>query len=954
MAIESRLQPRGLGLAALATLLLASPRVGAGGSFLWIGGTNLNWGTAGNWQPRQVPGVDVPGADAVLLSSSGTVTNNGAGIITLNSLQASVPLSFINGVVSLQSGQATDLLLSSDVHVSVAGDLLLTGSSAFGWCTIDGSVFSPIVNQGSLTILSTANCSLNKPLDTSGSVSQNGDVLIGTDSFVHNGGAWTIAAPGADIGGSGTAYFDNGGTLVKSGAGTADILAYFFNDEGGSVAVTAGELRFRHEGTHGGAYSIANDAIITFQPIGSEPIHIASPAGVSGQGDLRIAGSFEIETGQTLTSTLSLASPNGLWINTASPLTLDGTLANQGKATWSTFTLAGEGKLQNTGLLLLPGGFSRTLAAWLVNASGGAVQQNGNLTLANGTVFNDPGATWLLVSGSILTQAGTTDNAVALDGTLTKTGTSASDTSFLSAPLLASGLLDVQGPGKLVLGAGGELSGANLHAASGATAVLDAGLWTVVGDAQCDGDGTVQLDAPSRLHTDGADFSNFLAGGAPNTGLRVTGGEITAANGGLLRNLGWMELEGAAIGTPSQPEGALGNVGHLLIELTSSVRGAILNDIGGIVDQSSTLQVIGGEVDNYGEWSLLGAADITNPAPGGGSLINHESGRLLKRADSILDSVVVPSFSNLGTVEVEGGTLSLQSVAQVIGNTLAGGSWIVHAGATLSLAGADIETIGPGTNIAIFGPTAHFEGLDLRTIEANATASFTGASGDSLPVPIQTNSGSIFIGGAVLLDLDDGSKGELDNGILGEIDEQLVIADGDGSGPTLKVATLRNAGTLRPGGAAIGEFALLGSLEQLPSGRVAIDLAGSARGSFDHLQISGAAALGGTFVLSLVDGFTPRPGDAFRVLDAQGPISGTMVVIPPAGFLASAHADRGGVTVTIDGIALPGDFDGDGVVGPTDLGLLLGGWGTTDPALDLSGDGVVGAADLAILLGSWS
>jgi hypothetical protein len=48
----------------------------------------------------------------------------------------------------------------------------------------------------------------------------------------------------------------------------------------------------------------------------------------------------------------------------------------------------------------------------------------------------------------------------------------------------------------------------------------------------------------------------------------------------------------------------------------------------------------------------------------------------------------------------------------------------------------------------------------------------------------------------------------------------------------------------------------------------------------------------------------------------------------------------------------PADLDGDGAVGPADLALLLGAWGTPGPG-DLSGDGVVGPADLASLLAAW-
>lgn len=58
--------------------------------------------------------------------------------------------------------------------------------------------------------------------------------------------------------------------------------------------------------------------------------------------------------------------------------------------------------------------------------------------------------------------------------------------------------------------------------------------------------------------------------------------------------------------------------------------------------------------------------------------------------------------------------------------------------------------------------------------------------------------------------------------------------------------------------------------------------------------------------------------------------------------------------VVADAAALPayGDLDGDGVVGPVDLSILLGAWGSSGPG-DLSGDGIVGAADLTLLLGAW-
>lgn len=47
----------------------------------------------------------------------------------------------------------------------------------------------------------------------------------------------------------------------------------------------------------------------------------------------------------------------------------------------------------------------------------------------------------------------------------------------------------------------------------------------------------------------------------------------------------------------------------------------------------------------------------------------------------------------------------------------------------------------------------------------------------------------------------------------------------------------------------------------------------------------------------------------------------------------------------------PGDLNGDGKVDGGDLGLMLGAWGTSDPAADLNGDGKVDGGDLGLLLG---
>ena len=51
--------------------------------------------------------------------------------------------------------------------------------------------------------------------------------------------------------------------------------------------------------------------------------------------------------------------------------------------------------------------------------------------------------------------------------------------------------------------------------------------------------------------------------------------------------------------------------------------------------------------------------------------------------------------------------------------------------------------------------------------------------------------------------------------------------------------------------------------------------------------------------------------------------------------------------------AVLGDLNGDGAVDGADLAILLGAWGTSDPAADLDQSGSVDGADLAMLLGAW-
>lgn len=102
--------------------------------------------------------------------------------------------------------------------------------------------------------------------------------------------------------------------------------------------------------------------------------------------------------------------------------------------------------------------------------------------------------------------------------------------------------------------------------------------------------------------------------------------------------------------------------------------------------------------------------------------------------------------------------------------------------------------------------------------------------------------------------------------------------------------------------------------------------------------------------------------DCFHPLGASclGPDSCSMLVEADAAFagrpfLGGATCDDGDLDGLPDACSPPNspDLDGDGVVGGSDLGILLTAWGTIDPDVDLSGDRIVDGADLGQLLTAW-
>lgn len=105
----------------------------------------------------------------------------------------------------------------------------------------------------------------------------------------------------------------------------------------------------------------------------------------------------------------------------------------------------------------------------------------------------------------------------------------------------------------------------------------------------------------------------------------------------------------------------------------------------------------------------------------------------------------------------------------------------------------------------------------------------------------------------------------------------LVRADDtlDGNGEIVGDALIE--GTLSPGNSP-GTIVVDGNLTLDADSVLVIEIGGRGAGEFDRVQVTGAAELGGSLGIQLIDGFVPSPGDVFEILE-YGSANGTFAQI---------------------------------------------------------------------------
>jgi T5SS/PEP-CTERM-associated repeat protein len=319
--------------------------------------------------------------------------------------------------------------------------------------------------------------------------------------------------------------------------------------------------------------------------------------------------------------------------------------------------------------------------------------------------------------------------------------------------------------------------------------------------------------------------------------------EITVSNGGTVDTANWAGIGSAETGSSGGGSATLTVTGP---QSRWTSRGSVAVGYG---RSRGTLRVQDGATFRTNDWMEVGDN-------GGRGEVSVAGGGLVGTANF----AVVGDNGGFGTVTVSGA-----NSRWTVGNWMEVGTNRSRGVLTLS-DGGTVST----NNWAEIG---RYDGSDGRVLVGSGST-FSFKEFLSVGVSIAgTSRGTLYVaeGGRVV---NAGGQGfgrgpEIINSFGGRI---------LGGGSVQGLVT--NAGVISPGG-SVGVLTIVGTLHQPsalgtpevgrnPNGRLLFDIGGTARGTaYDGLNVTGAANIaGGTVALNFVNGFAPRSGDRFTLIDA--------------------------------------------------------------------------------------
>jgi fibronectin-binding autotransporter adhesin len=659
--------------------------------------------------------VTLVGASTLQLNTSnihgGTITNSATGTIDLASgttLLGGTINNSAGGLFEISNGAILDL---EGGAYSQLGTVQLNSTGSFSELVLEGNV---TLSGGSLTL---SNNSTNyifgavatDTLTNQETISGAGQIGNGTMALVNSGTINANQSAGMTI--SANDGMTNTGTVEATAGATLAFNSTIMNNTGGKINANTGTLQLNSSSITGGTVTLVGASNLQ---LNTSTIHGGTITN-SATGAITVASGTNV-----LGGTINNSAGGVLAISNGAILDLEG----------GTYSQLGTVQLNSTG------SFSELVLQGNVTLSGGT------LTLSNNSTNYIFGA----VATDTLTNQETISGAGQIgNGTMT---------------LVNSGTINAsQSAGMTISANDGMTNTGTVEATGGATLVFNSTIVNNTGGTINANTGTLQLNSSSinggnvtlvgasnlQLNTSTIHGGSTITNSATGTitvasGTNVLGGAINNSAGGVLAisNGAILQLEG---GTYSQ----LGTV-----QLNSTGNFTELTLVGNATLSGGTL-TMSANANNYilaavatdiltNQETIQGAGQIGN---GGMGLVN--SGTINANASgNIVINVSNMNFSNTGTIEASGATLTIQGPGVTFftndnqsTNTLTGGTYIAN--------GANIQwNAGTGGITTLAANVTEESGGQLfnTTNSTNALAGLTSI----------TSTGALTIGGVAFTD----------------------------------------------------------------------------------------------------------------------------------------------------------------------------------------------------------
>jgi hypothetical protein len=855
-------------------------------SSTWSGGSSGSWNTAGNWTPSGVP---TGSSNTCISTASSAVTVSDGSTANLTLGLSSDSLAISDGTILTVSGSTISNTGTITLNASTGNftaleiaspAVTLTGG---GNLTLSDSFYNDIQASSSGSSLT----NVNNTISGAGNIGNNSGM-----SFINDaGGIVNATSP------SGTSLIIQPGT--GAGVGTTN-LGLMEASSGGSLALedrvtnTGGTI----EALAGGAVNLNGTDLIggTLTSVGTGVIlgfNSAVLDGTSGHSVTITAGSnLQTPDGNTISMQGAIINNGTISVNSMT----QNTVLNILGAT----TLSGSGTVIMSNFSVIQGGGTLTNKQTI---QGGGTIGNNNLTLVNSGIIDADNSNLILVNPS----GGTTNT-----GTMEAT---------------SSGLLELQGS---VTNTGGTLL-ATGSSSSGASEVFLDGASVTGGTLTSTAGGVIEEQNGGTL------TSVTLSTG---TTLNVDDKNILNLGTGTITNKGTININSTGDETFLNIQGSVTLTGPGKVVLSNNAQN-LIGGTGTLTNQGT----IEGE-GNIGDAQigLINTGSILANEKTASTLFIDTSGSGFSNSSGTKNGILNVSVNN--TLIIEGGPFTNFS-----SGTLTGGSYIVagklefaagtkgiatnDAGITLTGATAEILNTTNGKN-ALTGLTTNGTKGSL-TLASNQDFTTSGSLTNSGTIDIQKSTGkgttALIIGGTGNFAQTGGTTtvdGKLTTSGALNISGGFVY----GNGGTLTGKFTLAGGTINPGDGLkkVGVLNVSGSYTQGASGILNIDLDGTTPDTkYDVLNISGAAALGGTLNVDALTGFTPTVGEQFDILN-YGSETGKFSVVDcnfSNGDTCSIAYNSAGAVLTIDAPAVASSTTRRNVTGSpakrVSRGLMTGG-----------------------------